>query len=90
VNGMRGPRRSVRPARIALANLLGCDVDGTWWSQTASVADEPPELVEALHRPTNPLWQYGLRQAPSRPGSRGRAERAVGRPAKGGVLDGDL
>jgi Family of unknown function (DUF5994) len=59
---MRGPRRSARPARIALATLLGGDIDGAWWPHTASVAGELPELVEALHRPTEPLWQQVLRQ----------------------------
>ena len=62
MNGMRGQRRSARPARIALATLLGGDIDGAGWPHTVSVAGELPELVEALHRPTEPVWQQVLRQ----------------------------
>ena len=48
---MTGPRRSARPVRIALATVLGGDIDGAWWPHTTSVAGELPELIEALHRP---------------------------------------
>ena len=90
VNGMRGPRRSARRARIALATLLGGDIDGTWWPHTASVAGELPELVDTLHRPTEPLWQQGLR-LPHRDQDPGGVLNAQwGRPAVGGVLDGAL
>jgi hypothetical protein len=51
VNGLTGSRRSARPVRIALASLLGGDIDGAWWPHTASVAGELPQLIEALHRP---------------------------------------
>jgi Family of unknown function (DUF5994) len=54
VNGMGEPRRPARRARIALATLLGGDIDGTWWPYIASVAGELPELVAALRRPTEP------------------------------------
>jgi Family of unknown function (DUF5994) len=40
-----------RPVRLSLAEQLGADIDGAWWPHTASVADELPELVGALHRP---------------------------------------
>jgi hypothetical protein len=36
--------------RIALAALLGGDIDGAWWPHTASVAGELPGLIEVLHR----------------------------------------
>lgn len=38
-----------RPVRLALAKQLGSDIDGAWWPHTASVADELPGLIEALH-----------------------------------------
>jgi len=60
VNGMRGPRRSARPVRIALATLLGGDIDGAWWPHTASVAGELPELVEALHRPLGEIIDISI------------------------------
>lgn len=40
-----------RPVRLALARQLGADIDGAWWPYTASVAQELPQLIEALHRP---------------------------------------
>lgn len=39
-----------RPVRLALARQLGADIDGAWWPYSASVADELPQLIEALHR----------------------------------------
>jgi Family of unknown function (DUF5994) len=51
VNGMPGPRRLARPVRLALAPQLGADIDGAWWPYTASLSDELPGLIEALHRP---------------------------------------
>src|ERR1700757_253562 len=48
---MNGARRSAHPVRIALAAALGRDIDGAWWPYTASLANELPELIEALHRP---------------------------------------
>lgn len=44
---MRG-RRLASPVRITLAFELGGDLDGAWWPRTASVADELPELADAL------------------------------------------
>jgi hypothetical protein len=82
VNGMRGPRRSARRARIALATLLGGDIDGTWWPHTASVAGELPELVDALQRPTEPLWQQGLRQPHPDQDPVGVLNAQWGRPAR--------
>jgi hypothetical protein len=54
MNGMKGPRRSARPARIALATLLGGDIDGAWWPHTASVAGELLELIELCIDRRNP------------------------------------
>jgi hypothetical protein len=89
VNGMRGSRRSARLARIALATLLGGDIDGTWWPHTASVPGELPELIDALHRRTD-LWQRGLRQPHPDQDPVGVLNAQWGRPAVGGVLDGAL
>lgn len=60
MNGRRAPRRSARPVRIALAALLGGDIDGAWWPQTASVAGELPELIEALHGPLGEVTDIGV------------------------------
>jgi hypothetical protein len=87
---MRGPRRSAHRARIALATLLGADIDGTCWPHAVSVAGEPPELVAALHRPREPLWQQGLRQPHPDQDPVGVLNAQWGRPAVGGVLDGAL
>jgi hypothetical protein len=51
MNGMTGTRRLARPVRLALARQLGADIDGAWWPYTASVADELPQLIGALHNP---------------------------------------
>jgi hypothetical protein len=51
MNGMTGTRRLARPVRLALAQQLGADIDGAWWPYTASVADELPQLIGALHGP---------------------------------------
>jgi uncharacterized protein DUF5994 len=51
MNGMTGARRLARPVRLALARQLGADIDGAWWPYTASVADELPQLIGALHKP---------------------------------------
>jgi Family of unknown function (DUF5994) len=56
MNGMTGTRRSARPVRLALARQLGADIDGAWWPYTASVADELPGLIEALHRPLGEIF----------------------------------
>jgi len=50
MNGMNGTRRVARPVRLALARQLGADIDGAWWPYTASVADELPQLIGALHK----------------------------------------
>ena len=57
---MRGSRRSARPVRIALATLLGGDIDGAWWPHTASVAGELPELIAALHRPLGEIIDISI------------------------------
>jgi Family of unknown function (DUF5994) len=57
---MTGSRRLARPVRIALATLLGGDIDGAWWPRTASVAGELPELIEALHRPLGEINHIGI------------------------------
>src|SRR5690349_17556943 len=49
MNGMTGARRLARPVRLALARQLGADIDGAWWPYTASVAEELPQLIGALH-----------------------------------------
>ena len=49
MNGMNGTRRSARPVRLSLARQLGADIDGAWWPYTASLADELPQLIGALH-----------------------------------------
>ncbi|MDR3659351.1 MAG: DUF5994 family protein [Mycobacterium sp.] len=41
-------RRVSRPTRLSLAAILGSDIDGAWWPQRGSVANELPELVSAL------------------------------------------
>jgi hypothetical protein len=51
MNGMTGTRRLARPVRLALAHQFGADIDGAWWPYTASVADELPQLISALHKP---------------------------------------
>jgi hypothetical protein len=51
VNGLTGARRRARPVRLALAQPLGADIDGTWWPHTGVVAHELPDLIELLHRP---------------------------------------
>jgi Family of unknown function (DUF5994) len=51
MNGISGARRLARPVRLALAQQLGADIDGAWWPYTASLSDELPGLIEALHRP---------------------------------------
>jgi hypothetical protein len=51
MNGLTGARRCASPVRIALAKLLGGDIDGAWWPHTGSVAAELPGLIEALQKP---------------------------------------
>src|SRR5690242_20092498 len=51
MNGLTGTRRLARPIRLALAQQLGADIDGAWWPYTASLADELPPLIGALHKP---------------------------------------
>lgn len=51
MNGLTGARRCASPVRIALATLLGGDIDGAWWPHTGSVAAELPGLIDALHKP---------------------------------------
>lgn len=41
-------RRLASPVRLALAIELGTLLDGAWWPHTVSIADELPELVDAL------------------------------------------
>ena len=60
VNGSRGSRRLASPVRIALATQLGGDIDGAWWPHTSSVANELPELIEALHRPRGEINHIGI------------------------------
>ena len=60
MNGMRASRRLARPVRVALATLLGSDIDGAWWPRTASVAGELPELIEALHRPLGEIVDISI------------------------------
>jgi uncharacterized protein DUF5994 len=50
MNSVMSGRRLARPVRLALAIELGKDLDGGWWPNTASVARELPELIDALSR----------------------------------------
>jgi len=89
VNGMRGPRRSARRARIALATLLGGDIDGTCWPHTASgrfTARTRRRFAET----DGTLWQQGLRQPRPDQDLVGVLNAQWGRPAMGDVLDGVL
>lgn len=47
--GRRPSRRTAGPVRVALADVLGGDIDGAWWPRTAAMARELPDLIEALH-----------------------------------------
>ena len=47
--GRLSSRRVASPVRVALAGVLGGDIDGAWWPRTAAMARELPDLVEALH-----------------------------------------
>jgi len=49
VVGRPSSRRVASPVRVALAGVLGGDIDGAWWPRTAAMARELPDLVEALH-----------------------------------------
>lgn len=48
-NAARG-RRLASPVRVTLAFQLGSDLDGAWWPHTASIANELPELSDALFK----------------------------------------
>ena len=48
-NAARG-RRLASPVRVTLALHLGNDLDGAWWPRTASLANELPELTDALFK----------------------------------------
>jgi hypothetical protein len=41
-------RRLSSPVRLALAIELGAPLDGGWWPHTAAIAQELPELIDAL------------------------------------------
>ncbi|MFZ1176826.1 MAG: DUF5994 family protein [Mycobacterium sp.] len=43
-------RRLASPVRVTLAFQLGSDLDGAWWPHTASLANELPELSDALFK----------------------------------------
>jgi hypothetical protein len=60
VNGLTGTRRCARPVRLALAGELGADIDGAWWPYTASVAQELPQLIEALHAPLGEILDISI------------------------------
>ena len=91
MNGLTGARRCARPARIALATLLGGDIDGAWWPHTGSAAAELPGLIEALHKPLGEIidisvnWSAteappdlnSMRYAMSTPGSQGGRQRLM-------------
>lgn len=47
--GQRPSRRTAGPVRVAIAEVLGGDIDGAWWPRTAAMARELPNLIEALH-----------------------------------------
>jgi hypothetical protein len=41
-------RRLSSPVRLALAIELGAPLDGAWWPHSAAIANELPELIDAL------------------------------------------
>jgi hypothetical protein len=57
---MTGTRRCARPVRLSLAMELGADIDGAWWPYTASLAQELPQLIEALHAPLGEIVDIGI------------------------------
>lgn len=65
MNGSAGARRCARPVRITLARALGGDIDGAWWPHSASVANELPELIRALHRPLGEIVDIKINWQPS-------------------------
>ena len=91
MNGLTGARRCASPVRIALAPLLGGDIDGAWWPHTGSVAAELPALIEILHKPLGEIidiavnWSAtegppdlkSMRSALSMPGWLGRRQRLM-------------
>ncbi|MDT5147055.1 MAG: hypothetical protein QOC58_1700 [Mycobacterium sp.] len=50
MNGAGRGRRLASPVRVTLACQLGSDLDGAWWPHTASLANELPELTDALSK----------------------------------------
>ena len=65
MNGITGPRRSARPARLALAAVLGRDIDGAWWPHTASLGSELPGLIEALHQQLGEIVDIRVNWSPT-------------------------
>lgn len=49
MNGPLGARRCASPVRLTLNLVLGDEIDGAWWPQSAALARELPDLIEALH-----------------------------------------
>jgi hypothetical protein len=77
---------------------LGADIDGAWWPYTASVAQELPQLIEALHAPLGEIIDIGINWS-AREGPRELYEiaaiaRSMGHPRRGRqrvmVVDGRL
>lgn len=57
-------RRLASPVRLALAAELGSALDGAWWPHTASIADELPELVDALSARLGEVIDIGINWSP--------------------------
>ena len=60
VNSAVRGRRLASPVRLALASELGGDLDGAWWPHTASIANELPELTDALFTRLGPIVDIGV------------------------------
>ena len=93
-----GDEGVLREAAAPLSDLLlasGLVCDGDWVARSGfdfgawRVAGRCPSSSRLCTDRRNPCGNRAF-ASPIRPGSRGRAERAVGRPAVGGVLDGAL
>jgi hypothetical protein len=53
-------RHLAGPIRLTLVSEPGGALDGGWWPYTPSVAQELPELIEALERPLGQIVDIGV------------------------------
>lgn len=63
----RSSRRTAGPVRVAIAEVLGGDIDGAWWPRTAAMARELPDLIEALHPTLGDVLGIDINWTPSSP-----------------------